>query len=206
MDCCADPTRILYWSFGIAVGTVLLGAGVLWKQFDLFGLIPGTGKLDLKSSWVSNTTVLGAVLVAVIKDVKLVAPELVGANLFFAALAVAAYVILIGTAFHLKKEAYETPALAYLIAVIVALTAAIGQLYTLYCVVRFASESHVEATSTTSKAVPPLFTPVISEVFVWTLSIAGVLLLIYTLMLMSQHLKRPSQGEDLKPPPQFTFI
>ena len=205
MDC-ADPTRILYWSFGIAVGTVLLGAAALRKQFDLWGLIPGTGKLDLRSSWVSNTTVLGAVLVAVIKDVKLVAPELVGANLFFAALPVAAYVILMGTAFNWKNEANKTPALTYLCAVIVALTAAIGQLYTLYCVVRFASVSHVESTSATSKVVPPLFTPVISEVFVWTLSIAGVLLLVYTLMLMSQHLKRVPPGQALTADSQFTFI
>lgn len=154
-------------------------------------------------SWVSNTTVLSAVLVAVIKDVKLVAPALVGANLFFAALAVAAYVILMGTAFHWKNEAYKTPALSYLVAVIVALTAAIGQLFTLYCVVRFASVSHVDPA--TSKAVPPLFAPVVSDVFVGTLILAGVLLLIYTLMLMSQHLKRP-QGEALAPHPQFTFI
>jgi hypothetical protein len=203
MDC-ADTTRLLYWSFGIAVGTVVLGALALCKQFDLWGLIPGTGKLDLKSSWVSNTTVLGAVLVAVIKDVKLVPPELLGANLFFAALAVAAYVILMGTAFHWKAEAYKTPALTYLISVIVALTGAIGQLFTLSCVVRFASVSHVDPT--TSKPVPPIFTPLISDVFVWTLVPAGVLLLIYTLMLMSQHLKRVPENEALAAHPQFTFI
>ena len=203
MDC-ADTTRLLYWSFGIAVGTVVLGALALCKQFDLWGFIPGTGKLDLKSSWVSNTTILGAVLVAVIKDVKLVAPALLGANLFFAALAVAAYVILMGTAFHWKAEAYQTPALTYLIAVIVALTAAIGQLFTLYCVVRFASVPHIEPKD--SKEVSPLFAPVVSDVFVWTLILAGVLLLVYTLMLMSQHLKKAPQGEAVAPTPQFTFI
>jgi hypothetical protein len=204
MDCCADPTRILYWSSGIAVVIVVLGAVALRKEFDLWRFIPGTGKLDLKSSWVSNTTVLSAVLVVVIKDVKLVTPALVGANLFFPVLAVGAYVILMGTAFHWKKDAYETPALAYLVAVIVALTAVIGQLYTLYCVVRFASVSHVD--SATSKAVAPIFTPLISDVFVSTLIVAGVLLIMYTLMLMSQHLQRVRPGEALASPSQFTFL
>jgi hypothetical protein len=201
---CADTTGILYWSAGIAVVAVVSCASLLRAQFDLFGAIPGTGTLDLKTSWVSNTTILSAFLVSVIKDVKLVPPLLTGANLFFPVLAVVAYVVLMATAFGWKEAAYKTPTLAYLAAVVVALTAALGQLFTLSCVVRFASETHTDVA--TMKPVAAIFTPELASVFVATLFVAGALIILYTCLLMSRHLKKPPAAEVNAQPRKFAFL
>ena len=106
------------------------------------------------------------------------------------------------TAVQWKEDAHRTPAIAYLLAVAVSLAAALGQLWTVRCVVLAGSVAQNDAKE---NLVPAIFTSQMADIFVAVLWIAAVLLVAFTCMSMSRHLKRPSAA-DLAPSPAFPFI
>ena len=93
--------------------------------------IPGQGQFDPKSSWISNTTLLGAVLASLLTDFELKLPDVSGLNIFFAMVAVVAVVLQVGSNRVRSKGGYEFNAVLYSLSAVLAIGAVVGQVLTI---------------------------------------------------------------------------
>lgn len=185
--------EILALSFCFALGLVILRAVFTLRehQYTLLSRIPGKGKFDVKSSWVSNTTLFGAILASVLKDVKELNPPADSGvlNLLFAALAlVAVLVYLTGVTVHKEgdKDAwYESFVGTYLLSCLIALWAAFGQLVALGRIVQSAPRRILAAVPET--------------VFLFSLLVGAVALAIYAWNTMDVHLKSAGKKPEAQP-------
>jgi hypothetical protein len=148
--------------------------------------IPGEAKFDPKSSWISNTTLLGTVLVAAFKDFKeLNAPiDVSNLNILFLALAALALLLAMATVRLFSPIQHGTRVWLFLVSAGIALWAAIGQMFTLSYVI---CEAPTEAISGSSKVV-----------FVGVVIIAAIALGAYAWTIMHDQIAKAVPP----PPPQ----
>ena len=100
-------------------------------------IILGEAKFDVKNSWVTNTTIFGAILTTAVKDMKGfdVPPAMANLNVLFLALGLLAVVLNMANLRAQPNGKYGTQVWLFLIAAGVAVWAAAGQLLTLGYVV-----------------------------------------------------------------------
>lgn len=134
--------------------------------------IPGEGKFDLKSSWVSNTTLFGAILGSPLKDLG-PPSNLSNLNVLFLALGAVAVLIQLGTV-RAVSGGHRFPVWAYLLTAIVALWAAAGQLFTLAAIISGAERKHLTLAS--------------ECVFLVAVACALIALAVYAWKITGQHL------------------
>jgi hypothetical protein len=162
----------------LLAAVVLVGARELVTRAPLDGTVKGQPKFDAKSSWLSNTTLLGALLVSALKDGFSPKPEtawLGGLNLLFAVLAITAVLTALASERQTAEKEFETPVLLYLAYATVALWAAFGQLLTLAVVVWIANEKYLP--------------PFPKLVFLVSIAAAAIGACCYAWKTMGQHLK-----------------
>ena len=175
MNCDADV--ILFLTLAIAFVFVFARTRT-FPEVRRNWVIPGEGKFDVKTSWVANTTLFGAILGAPIKDFT-PSGAINSLNVLFLALgAVAVLVQLIGVQ-SVKdgsgKDNYQTPVWSYLLAARVALWAAAGQLLTLAHMIWNAKPNVMSAAATV--------------VFLASVALAAIVLAIYVWRIMGRHLQ-----------------
>src|SRR6185295_5722015 len=83
--------------FGCLVAAVIIVLWICNERLPDSGIIIGKAKFEIKSSWISNTTLFSALLVSALKDNFIPKPGTInwlgGLNLLFAALAIFAILI-----------------------------------------------------------------------------------------------------------------
>lgn len=176
---------------------IRLGAARTLKV-PLDGTMVGKARFDVKSSWVSTTTLVGALLISALKDGFLPKPNVTwlgGLNLLFVGLAVVALLIYFASERVEKTkngDEYLSSVRAYLSASAIALCAGFGQLLTLIAVIVVAPEANL-----------PI---VIQVVFAFSIVLAAVALGIYAWKAMEHQIntqlrRPPPPGVDAAPAP-----
>ena len=127
------------WILGVSAVAALVFVRRRWRTISAekrTRTIKGQAKVDAKNSWISNTTLLGAVLASALKDLKdvkdLTALDgITGLNLAFAMIALVAILVQLGASRYKDNDQAESDVRYYLLSVFLAIWAVTGQMLTL---------------------------------------------------------------------------